>query len=86
MWANAQRDGRPAILYSEYFWKWTQDIKRIYQSKSASKLTGADLRNGMVKRVNLRQRAKFLGDRSNRHRNKAIFRFFKMAAAAILDF
>ena len=40
----------------------------------------------MVKRVKLRQRAKFPGDRSNHRRDMAIFRFFKMAAAAILDF
>ena len=40
----------------------------------------------MVKRVKLRQRAKFRGDRSNRCRYMAIFRFFKMATAAILDF
>ena len=48
--------------------------------------TGADFRNGMVKRVKLRQRAKFRGDRSNRRRDMAIFLFFKMAATAILDF
>jgi len=40
----------------------------------------------MVKRVKLRQRAKFRGDRFNRRRDMAIFRFFKMATAAILDF
>jgi len=40
----------------------------------------------MVRRVKLRQRAKFRGDSSNRRRDMAIFRFFKMAAAAILDF
>jgi len=33
-----------------------------------------------------RHPAKFRGNRSNRYRNMAIFRFFKMAAAAILDF
>ena len=36
--------------------------------------------------VKLRQRAKFRGDRSNRCRDMAIFRLFKMAATAILDF
>ena len=36
--------------------------------------------------VELRHRAKFCGDRSNRCRDIAIFRFFKMAATAILDF
>ena len=41
---------------------------------------------GMVKRVKLRQHAKFCGDRSNRCRDMAIFRFFKIAAAAILAF
>jgi len=40
----------------------------------------------MVKRVKLRQRTKFRGDRSNRRRDMAFFRFFKMAAAAILNF
>jgi len=40
----------------------------------------------MVKRVKWRQHAKFCGDRSNRRRDMAIFRFFKMAAAAILNF
>jgi len=34
-------------------------------------------------RVNMRQ---FRGNRSNRYRDMAIFQFFKMAAAAILDF
>ena len=37
-------------------------------------------------RVELRHRAKFRGDRSNHCRDIAIFGFFKMAAAAILDF
>ena len=32
---------------------------------------------GMVKRVKLRQRAKLRGDRSNRCRDMAIFRFFQ---------
>ena len=39
-----------------------------------------------VKRVELRHNAKFCRNRSNRGRDMAIFRFFKMAAAAILDF
>ena len=49
-------------------------------------LLGPDFRNGMVRRVKLRQRAKFRGDSSNRRRDMAIFRLFNMAAAAILDF
>ena len=40
----------------------------------------------MVKRVKLRQRAKFRGDRSNHRRHMAIFRLFMMAVAAIMDF
>jgi len=36
----------------------------------------------MVKRVKLRQRAKFRGDSSNRLQDVTIFRLFKMAAAA----
>ena len=39
----------------------------------------------IVKRLKLRQRAKFRGDRSTRYGDMAIFRFFKMVAAAILD-
>jgi len=39
-----------------------------------------------VKGFELRHLAKFSGNRSNRGRDMAIFRFFKMAAAAILDF
>jgi len=38
---------------------------------------------GMVKRVKLRQRAKFRDDRSNCCRDMAIFRFSKMAADVI---
>jgi len=34
----------------------------------------------------LRRHAKFGRNRSKRRRDMAIFRFFKMAAAAILDF
>ena len=34
----------------------------------------------------MRHRAKFCEDRSNRSGDMADFRFFKMAAAAILDF
>jgi len=41
---------------------------------------------GMIKRVKLRQRAKFSGDRSNRCRDMAIFLFFNTASAANLDF
>ena len=40
---------------------------------------------GTVKRVELHQQAKFSQNRLNRGRGMAIFRFFKMAAAAILD-
>jgi len=57
---------------------------RINQSKGVTH--GADFRNGMVKRVKLRQRAKFRGDRSNHRRHMAIFRLFMMAVAAIMDF
>jgi len=39
-----------------------------------------------VKRVKLRHRAKFRRNRYNRGRDMAIFRIFKMAAVAILDF
>ena len=45
-------------------------------------LLGPDFRNGMVKRVKLRQR----GDSSNRRRDMAIFRLFKMAASWIFKF
>jgi len=54
------------------------------QSKIAT--TGADFRNGMVKRARLRQRAKFCGDRLNHRRDMAIFRLFKMVVAAIMNF
>ena len=37
-------------------------------------------------RVEMHLRAKFCQNRSNRGQDMAIFRFFKMAAAAILDF
>ena len=47
---------------------------------------GPDFRNGIVRRVKLRQRAIFRGDSSDRRRDMAIFRLFNMAAAAILDF
>ena len=39
----------------------------------------------MVNRVELHHRAKFRQNRSYRSRDMVIFRFFKMAAAAILD-
>jgi len=39
-----------------------------------------------LKRVEMRGRAKFGPNRSNRSQDMAIFRFFKMAAAAILNF
>jgi len=41
---------------------------------------------GRVKRVNMRHGAKFRGDQSNHCWDMTIFRFVKMAAAAILDF
>jgi len=41
---------------------------------------------GTLKRVKLRHGAKFRRNWSNSGRDMAIFRFFKMAAAAILDF
>ena len=39
-----------------------------------------------VEGVEMHQRSKFRENRLNSGRNTAIFRFFKMAAAAILDF
>jgi len=41
---------------------------------------------GMAKTVKLRQHAKFRGNRSNRCRHMATFRFLQMAIATILDF
>ena len=41
---------------------------------------------GTVKRVELRDHATFCRNRSNRGRDIAIFRIFKMADAAMLDF
>jgi len=41
---------------------------------------------GRLKRAELRRLAKFGQNRSNRGRDMAIFRFFKMPAATILDF
>ena len=41
---------------------------------------------GTVKRVELRNHAKFCRNRSTRGRDIAIFRIFKMADAAMLDF
>jgi len=41
---------------------------------------------GTGKEVEVHQRAKFRQNRLNRGRNMAIVRFFKMAAAVILDF
>jgi len=72
------------MLHSECSWKWTQDIMRINQSKSAT--NGTNFQNRMVKRVKLRQHAKFDGDRSNHRQDMAIFWLFKMAVAAIMDF
>ena len=62
----------------------TRNHAHINQSKSAT--TGADFQNGVVKRVKLRQHAKFCGDRSNNRRDMAIFRLLKMAVTAIMDF
>jgi len=44
------------------------------------------LKVGHVRRVELRHRAKFHSNRSNSCRDIAVYRFLKMAAAAILDF
>ena len=44
------------------------------------------LTSGPVQRPNMRHLAKFRKDTLNRSRDIADFRFFKMAAAAILDF
>ena len=41
---------------------------------------------GQLKTVEMHRRAKFGWNRSKRGRDMAIFRLFKMAAAAILDF
>ena len=41
---------------------------------------------GRLKRAELRRLAKFGRNQSNRSRDMVIFRFFKMAAAAMLDF
>jgi len=41
---------------------------------------------GKVKRFEMRHLAKFRQNRSIRGRDMAIYRFFKMAVAAILDF
>ena len=43
------------------------------------------LTSGLVSRPNMRHRAKFREDRSNRSVDMVDFRFFKMAAAAVLD-
>ena len=71
-----------------FFWKSTQNIKRINQSKCVT--TGADFRKWMVKTVKLRQRAKVRVRRSN---VAEIRRFFAVLnsvkigqTAAILDF
>jgi len=49
-----------------------------------SKFQNFNGRNGQ--QVDLHQHAKFRQNRLNRGRDMAIFRFFKMAAAAILNF
>jgi len=41
---------------------------------------------GQLKRVEMRRHTKFGQNRLNRGRDMAIFQFFKMAAATILDF
>jgi len=53
---------------------------RIDQSKSAT--IESDFRNGMVKRVKLRQRAKFHGDRSNHSRDMAVPNFVDIGQTA----
>ena len=68
-----------------------QQPTRTRSSKSFEKFMFAQIRCidiadvGMVKKVKLRQHAKFRGDRSNRCRDMTICRSFEMAAAAILD-
>ena len=42
--------------------------------------------DGRIGRRNMRQRTKFIEDRSNRSGDMADLRFFNMAAAAMLDF
>ena len=42
--------------------------------------------SGPIRRPNMHHRAKFREDGSNRSGDMADYRFFKMAAAAILDF
>jgi len=58
------------------FWK-KNTRHQAHKPTSQQVQLGPDFRNGMVKRVKLRQRAKFRGDRSNRPRDMAIFRFFQ---------
>jgi len=43
------------------------------QTSQKVQLLGPDFRNGMVRRIKLRQSAKFCGDRPNRRRDMATF-------------
>ena len=69
-------------------------IGRIYERSTAMRTKNIDRKKkidkfltvGTLKRAELRRRAKFGRNRSKRGRDMAIFRFFKMAAAAILIF
>jgi len=74
---------RPYAILSANVLENERDIMRINQSKSAT--TGADFRNGMVKRVKLRQRAKFRGNSPTIVEIMAIFRLFKMAVHSPLS-
>jgi len=63
-------------------------IIRIFKMAAAAVLYFLKLQisnSALVMSFELRHRAKFRGDRSNRCRDIAIYGFFKMAAAAILD-
>ena len=67
------------------------EIWRYFDFSSCSRLDVGFLKFeiltvGQLKNAELRRHAKFGQNRSNRGQNMAIFRFFKMAAAAILDF
>ena len=84
-------EGRTASL-CQIWSKRSRDmaIFQFYKTAAAAILDFSNfkfLTVGRLKRAELRRRAKFGRNPSNRGRNMAIFRFFfKMAAAAILDF
>ena len=68
---------------------WTAVIFRFFMMAAAAILNFPNLKFltfGTVKRVELRNRAKFCGNRSNRGPDMVIFHFSKMAAVAILHF